>query len=379
MVRQLVLCVDSSTQARYAADFALRHIVPRPLSALQLHLVTVLPPFQGNIMPAAPLTSSSAMHAIHNQWDAQMQQEHATAHDLLKKMAEVLAEDYKVPHDSIHLHVLPALGGASGVAESLVEAATKLKASLLVLGTRGMGSIKSALMSFIGLGSVSDYCLHHATVPVLVVRHASHEINCEASPQVGGIAPPPKKVMISVDESPQAQETLKWYLSKTVMPNDHLHIVSVALSPPLMLSDESSAVVAAEKLQSDSEAAAVVEGTQKMVQAAVEAAQEHGVLKGHITSAVLSPKNGSSDVGQALVQYAKEKEVELVVVGSRGLGAWKRSLMSAMGLGSVSDFLAHNLACPLLVVKDSAAAAASGEETSMLLSRLDEDAEDKEE
>jgi hypothetical protein len=39
---------------------------------------------------------------------------------------------------------------------------------------------------------------------------------------------------------------------------------------------------------------------------------------------------------------------------------------------------AHNLACPLLVVKNSAAAAASGEETSMLLSRLDEDAEDKE-
>ncbi len=103
-----------------------------------------------------------------------MQQEHATAHDLLKKMAEVLAEDYKVipmhgalrvssacksgpmvdhacvlmpsllqvPHDSIHLHVLPALGGASGIAESLVEAATKLHASLLVLGTRGMGSIK---------------------------------------------------------------------------------------------------------------------------------------------------------------------------------------------------------------------------------------------
>jgi nucleotide-binding universal stress UspA family protein len=44
-------------------------------------------------------------------------------------------------------------------------------------------------------------------------------------------------------------------------------------------------------------------------------------------------------VGQALCQYAKEKEIELVVVGSRGMGAWKRSLMSAMGLGSVSDFL----------------------------------------
>lgn len=53
----------------------------------------------------------------------------------------------------------------------------------------------------------------------------------------------------------------------------------------------------------------------------------------------LFPPAGSSDIGQALCQYAKDKEVELVVVGSRGLGAWERSLMSAMGLGSVSDFL----------------------------------------
>ena len=43
--------------------------------------------------------------------------------------------------------------------------------------------------------------------------------------------------------------------------------------------------------------------------------------------------------GHALVDYARDHEIDLVVVGSRGLGALKRSLMSMMGLGSTSDHM----------------------------------------
>lgn len=57
-------------------------------------------------------------------------------------------------------------------------------------------------------------------------------------------------------------------------------------------------------------------------------------------------------------------QVDLVVLGSRGMGSFKRSLMGFVGLGSVSDYCVHNLACPVLVVKAEPeklpAAAASG-------------------
>lgn len=53
----------------------------------------------------------------------------------------------------------------------------------------------------------------------------------------------------------------------------------------------------------------------------------------------------------SLVRYSKEKGVDLVVLGSRGLGAFKRSLMSAVGLGSVSDYCTHHLQCAVAVVK----------------------------
>ncbi|VDI59089.1 Hypothetical predicted protein [Mytilus galloprovincialis] len=47
----------------------------------------------------------------------------------------------------------------------IVTTAEECKASLIVLGSRGLGAIRRTI-----LGSVSDYILHHSTVPVLVYR-----------------------------------------------------------------------------------------------------------------------------------------------------------------------------------------------------------------
>ncbi|MFS7908491.1 putative universal stress protein A family [Helianthus anomalus] len=47
-----------------------------------------------------------------------------------------------------------------------------------------------------------------------------------------------------------------------------------------------------------------------------------------------------------LCKAVEEMHFDLLVVGSRGLGAIKRAL-----LGSISDFCAHHSKCPILVVK----------------------------
>ena len=49
--------------------------------------------------------------------------------------------------------------------EYIVASADKAKATLIVMGTRGMGKLRRTI-----LGSVSTYVLHHAHCPVLVVR-----------------------------------------------------------------------------------------------------------------------------------------------------------------------------------------------------------------
>ncbi|XP_040377528.1 universal stress protein PHOS34 isoform X2 [Oryza brachyantha] len=49
--------------------------------------------------------------------------------------------------------------------EAICQAVEEMHADMLVLGSRGLGKIKRAF-----LGSVSDYLVHHACCPVLVVK-----------------------------------------------------------------------------------------------------------------------------------------------------------------------------------------------------------------
>lgn len=68
------------------------------------------------------------------------------------------AAEVSLPDDRVHQ--LVQCGAAGDV---LVHASRD--ALLLVVGTRGHGPVAAA-----ALGSVSTYCVHHATCPVVVVR-----------------------------------------------------------------------------------------------------------------------------------------------------------------------------------------------------------------
>lgn len=47
----------------------------------------------------------------------------------------------------------------------ILRKAEELKPSILIMGSRGMGAIKRAV-----LGSVSDYIVHNCDCPVLIVK-----------------------------------------------------------------------------------------------------------------------------------------------------------------------------------------------------------------
>mmetsp|Transcript_26102 Transcript_26102/g.57026 ORF Transcript_26102/g.57026 Transcript_26102/m.57026 type:complete len:381 (-) Transcript_26102:1015-2157(-) len=370
MVRKIVVAVDESVHSRAAVDWLLQSVTRRATD--EFHLVAVLPPLASAVIPAAPVATAAALSASQHQLEAQKAHAQQEAAETLKATMELLVVDYKVSRENIHLHTLPPAGGASGVADSIAQFVKSCEADLAVLGTRGMGAIKRSLMSFIGLGSVSDYCLHHITTPVLVVRTTKGrepQHNAEANP--GGPAPLPKKVLVAHDESPQASKALLWALDNVLNPHDQLHLVTVALSIPYPLLDESAAVAAAAVQQYTHESQQSLEHAEAVCQKAAGAAMQHGVLKTKITTSVLTPEDGSSDVGKAICSYAEQHKLDLVVAGSRGMGSMQRSLMGLIGLGSVTDYLAHNSPCPLVVVKADPPTHLHNE--SSLLPRLDEE------
>ncbi|KAK2141356.1 hypothetical protein LSH36_1111g00001 [Paralvinella palmiformis] len=81
-----------------------------------------------------------------------------------QKETEELSAKYNAKLESTNIEgVYKTFYGKPG--EALCEAAEELNADLIVMGTRGLGSVRRTL-----LGSVSDYLIHHAHVPVMVCR-----------------------------------------------------------------------------------------------------------------------------------------------------------------------------------------------------------------
>eukprot|EP00884_Botryococcus_braunii_P006629 jgi/Botrbrau1/15968/Bobra.0294s0006.1 len=115
--------------------------------------------------------------------------------------------------------------------------------------------------------------------------------------------------------------------------------------------DDSAVVTAVQSQEWQREKEQELEVANKVVESAVDFTAKHGVNKERIWYRALQPEGGASDVGESILHYARQNKVDVLVLGNRGLGAFKRSMMSLIGLGSVSDYCVHNSPAPVIIVK----------------------------
>ncbi|XP_016433938.1 uncharacterized protein LOC107760405 [Nicotiana tabacum] len=150
-----------------------------------------------------------------------------------------------------------------------------------------------------------------------------------------------KMIMVAMDESEESFYALKWAL-------DHL----------LNNSEEETTIITLINVQPPFSpmvypAGPVVFAAPTMVEAVKKAQQENATTILSRAFRMCTQKRVKAetlilegDPKDKICQAADELHVDLLVMGSRGLGKIKRAF-----LGSVSDYCAHHVHCPILIVK----------------------------
>mmetsp|Transcript_7465 Transcript_7465/g.33151 ORF Transcript_7465/g.33151 Transcript_7465/m.33151 type:complete len:186 (-) Transcript_7465:2576-3133(-) len=180
-MRSIVISVDESPCSKNAVSWALKNVVrPKEDRITLLHVAKlvggnismldgsfadypVIDPmlFSGSIDKIA---KENSVEGIHRRVDSFMTG--------LRKMVQ----DAGIPEEHTSEAIFPeGTSDNRSVGACIVSHAEKHNADLVVLGTRGLGSMKGHLMELAGLGSVSDYVVHHTNCPVTVVHPSKQQ------------------------------------------------------------------------------------------------------------------------------------------------------------------------------------------------------------
>jgi nucleotide-binding universal stress UspA family protein len=204
----------------------------------------------------------------------------------------------------------------------ILDAATRSRTDLVVLGARGLSAVESFL-----IGSVSLGVARHARCSVLVCK---------------GRARPIRTATLGLDGSLHAKSALRFF-SSLPLPSD-LRVRLVGVVEPLRYP-----TTAPEMLSGSLRAAwnEYHDDRRRSLQAVLDtAAREIGARIGEIGAA--TPTGAPAEM---ILKDAAQHASDLIVVGARGLGVLKR-----IALGSVSESVLRHATCPVLIIRRRARA-----------------------
>lgn len=206
----------------------------------------------------------------------------------------------------------------AAIADEILYLAQEVQAGLVVMGSRGMGRIKRLAM-----GSVSEGVVHHAHVPVLLLRG-------------GEDAWPPKHIVVGEDSSEPARKAGELAVEIGKLSGAGMTLMRVYPELPEMYEEGRKM----DPRMTDDE-------LHRAEKELGERAQELGNALGKRPKVSIAVGDAAED----LVEAAQGRDMEntLIAVGSRGLGPVKRFRM-----GSVSTKVLRAAEGPVLIYPSEA-------------------------
>ncbi|XP_038691445.1 universal stress protein A-like protein isoform X1 [Tripterygium wilfordii] len=156
---KVMVAIDDSEGSFHALQWTLDNlsnvIRATPIDDGMVTLVHVQEPFQHRIFPVGSAASTAVYLTSTAVENIRKSQQENSARILSRALQ--ICEAKMVKAETLILDGEPR--------EMICQAAEQMNVDLLVVGSRGFGMIKRTL-----LGSVSDYCAHHAKCPILIVK-----------------------------------------------------------------------------------------------------------------------------------------------------------------------------------------------------------------
>jgi nucleotide-binding universal stress UspA family protein len=222
---------------------------------------------------------------------------------------------------------LQTIIGSRDARQGLLVAADECRADLIVIGARGAGPWKQP-----AIGSIARHVVHHATIPVLVVRGAVSD------------AEKPIHVLLASDGSGISQHAADVLQHFSWPPGTRGQAITVLESTPEgkipewlveQLTDQQLAALGMGHFARE-------EGEQARLRE--EAARWYGMLPSIFQGR--EPVVVAGHAGDQILKAIDAHSIDLAVVGARRQGAFQRLL-----LGSTSEYVLSHAPCSVLVVR----------------------------
>jgi nucleotide-binding universal stress UspA family protein len=282
---RVVVATDGSADARAAAQWLAEFPLAADTSVL---LATVVN------LPASPIDIPTVTAFR----DALMQEARGGVEELLPLFKGRVA--------SVETRVV-----AGDPRQEIVQLAHDWSADLIVVGARGLGAMATAL-----LGSVSLAIARHATCAVLVVRPDPRPLRSAA---------------VALDGSAASDHAARFFANLALPPTLAVRLVGVVEPPPVPRTAPKAVMAALHDA-----IMAVTNDRRRVLSAALDRVAKH------------FSERATQELPIGLPAETLERmssEVDLIVLGARGLGSVKRLV-----LGSVSERVLRHAACPVLIV-----------------------------
>ena len=301
---KILLAIDGSEESQRAARLA---VTLAETFDSELHIVYSEP------MPSAFAYPETTIYQPELQTEVRERAE-SFGREKLQTALEVLGDTGEV--DGTYV-------GIGRPDAEIVRIGEEIGAGLLVLGSRGLGPIRRAVM-----GSVSASVVRHAHGPVLVVRDGGSDAGDRASLR--------GPVVLAIDGSEEAKRAAQVATELSTGTGSPVHIIYVMPDPERLLGPHNYS----EEIKSS-----LIEQARADARRFLEERAENVRSGG---ASVVQTYLGTGRPDEEILELAEEIDAVMVVTGSRGLGGVRRAL-----LGSVSESVVHHAHCPVLVVRDA--------------------------